>query len=453
MYSNEFDSFYRPRRTEPRQMIPAPVPEEPRETPPERPRRRGRRIAAALLALVLLAGVFGGGYLAGGGRLPGMTEKTPIYMSGRVPVEVQPVAVTGTRELTMTELYATNVGRTVSIRVTTTSSGYNSFGQVTQSTSAGSGFLITETGFIVTNYHVVANSQNSALAKTATVTMYDGAEYEAQVIGGDKDYDIAVIKIDPGETKVTPVVIGDSAALQVGDKVAAIGNPLGELTFSMSHGIVSCVDRLINVDGTPFNMIQIDAAVNSGNSGGPLFNIYGEVVGIVSAKYSGDRSGTAASIEGLGFAIPINDVVAMVEDIMTNGFVSNKPSLSIFGQNFSPSMNPTIGTETGVYVNSVVKGGAAEKAGLRAGDVIVKIGDYAVASMSDITALKKHFTAGQTVTVEYYRDGSRLNTQLTFDATAQESQTETPPAEQNTQNTYGYYDPWEYFNRFFGGGW
>ena len=138
---------------------------------------------------------------------------------------------------------------------------------------------------------------------------------------------------------------------------------------------------------------------------------------------------------------------------MTNGFVSSKPSLAIFGQNFSPSMNPAAGTEAGVYVNSVVKDGAAERAGLRAGDVIVKIGDYAVSSMSDITALKKHFRAGDTAAVEFYRDGTKQTVQLTFDATAQEteSQVQTPP--DNTQDTYGYYDPWEYFNHFFGGGW
>ncbi len=453
-YNNEYDNFYRPRQV--RQVPPPPQADpwqsEPVVFVPEAPRKkhRGLKLFALLLAAVLLASsAFGVGYLTGNS---GKGDAPALFVSDRDDPEVEHVSVTGTRQLTLRELYAANAPRSVSIRVTTTSVGTNLFGQTTQQTSAGSGFIITEDGFIITNYHVVSNKQG-ALAKTAMVTLYDGGEFEAKVIGGDKDYDIAVIKIEPGETKLTPVVIGDSADLQVGDTVAAIGNPLGELTFSMSSGIVSCVDRLINVDGTPFNMIQVDAAVNSGNSGGPLFNIYGEVVGIVSAKYSSSNSG--ASVEGLGFAIPINDVIAMVEDIMTNGFFKNKPTLSITGQNFSPSMDPAAGTDTGVYVVSTLADGAAKKAGLQAGDVIVKIGDYSVASMDDISALKKHFKAGDTVTVEFYRGGTKQSTQLTFDVAAQSDPVTEQPQQSQQQpdedGYYGYGDPWDYFDRFFGG--
>ena len=135
------------------------------------------------------------------------------------------------------------------------------------------------------------------------VTLYNGETYDAKVIGSDEDYDIAVLKIDV--TGATPVVLGDSSKVAIGESVAAVGNPLGELTFSMSEGIVSCVNRAINVDGTPFNMIQVDCSINPGNSGGPLFNSYGEVIGIVSAKYS---SYSNTTVEGIGFAIPINDV-------------------------------------------------------------------------------------------------------------------------------------------------
>lgn len=156
------------------------------------------------------------------------------------------------------------------------------------------------------------------------VTLYNGDEYDAQYVGGDEDYDIAVIKIEASGLQA--VTLGDSEKLNVGDRVLAIGNPLGDLTFSMSGGMVSSVNRTINVDGTPFNMIQTDTSINPGNSGGPLLNSYGEVVGIVSAKYSSYGS-SGESVEGLGFAIPINDVISMIQDIMTNGYVSNKAYL------------------------------------------------------------------------------------------------------------------------------
>ena len=446
MRYNEFDSYYRPSNSSSGSFSQQPAQVQPQEPvppqPPVKKSRRGLRITAVVLSCVLVLGAaFGVGYLGGSGVFS-PRETTQIYVSDRKPVEVQPMAVTGQQEMTLTEIYASNVNSAVSIRATTTT---NYFGQAVESASAGSGFIITKDGYIVTNNHVVEGASKTA------VTLYDGTEFEAVVIGTDEDFDIAVLKINPGDHELTPVVIGDSSALQVGDTVAAIGNPLGELTFSMTSGIVSCVDRLINVDGIPFNMIQIDAAVNSGNSGGPLFNTYGEVIGIVSAKYS--RSSSNASVEGLGFAIPINDVSTLIEDLMTDGYVS-KPTLSLFGGTFSPSMVPNSGTDSGLYVYSVEEGGAAAKAGLQAGDVIVKVGDYEVTSLDDITALKKHYSAGDTVTVEYYRNGTKQTTELTFDASIPTTQTseETSSADNGYEGYDNYYtDPWDYFNRFFGG--
>ena len=184
----------------------------------------------------------------------------------------------------------------------------NIFGMTASASVSGSGFVISEDGYILTNYPVIEG------ARTVKVTAYAGTPYAAAVIGGDEDYDIAVIKVEG--TNFQPVVIGKSGSVQIGETVAAVGNPLGELTFSMSQGIVSCVNRAINVDGKPFNMIQVDCSINPGNSGGPLFNSYGEVIGIVSAKYS---SYSNTTVEGIGFAIPIDDVLAMVKDIMPDG--------------------------------------------------------------------------------------------------------------------------------------
>ena len=417
-------------------------------TPPEKSgkKRRLAKITAAVFAGLLLCGVaFGVGYAAknvfGGNNsadAPSGDNTTTIHYSDRQGVEVHPTIVTGMKELSYTQLYASNVNSCVSINVSTT---HNIFGQTTQSASAGSGFIITADGYIVTNYHVINGGT------TVKVTTYDGTEYDATVIGGEEEYDIAVVKINA--ENLTPVVIGDSSSLQVGNEVAAIGNPLGELTFSLSEGIVSCVNRLINVDGTPFNMIQTTAAVNSGNSGGPLFNKYGEVIGIVSAKYSSSSSG--ASVEGLGFAIPINDVIALIEDIMANGHATNRPYFGIVPGTFEQSMIPSSVVSKGVYIYSVEKDTAAEHAGLLAGDIIVSIDGKAVSSVEDLNAMKKSYSAGDTVTIEYYRSNEKHSTSLTFDAAPEDTTTQ-QPQQQVPGNGYGSYDPWDFFEYYFGNG-
>ncbi len=188
---------------------------------------------------------------------------------------------------------------------------------------AGSGFVITEDGYILTNYHVIDG------ASSIKVTFVDGTEYDATYIGGEEANDIAVIKIDA--TGLTPVVIGSSSDMLVGEEVTAIGNPLGELTFSQTAGIVSALNRTVTMsDGRQMNMIQTDCAINSGNSGGPLFNNHGEVIGIVSAKYSSaSSSSSSTSVEGLGFAIPMDDVADMVSQLVSNGYVSGQPILGV----------------------------------------------------------------------------------------------------------------------------
>ena len=329
------------------------------------------------------------------------------------------------------------------INVSTT---MNVFGRTTESAASGSGFFITKDGYILTNYHVIEG------ASTVKVTAYDGTTYDAAVIGGDEDYDIAVIKVEG--TNFQPVVIGKSGSVQIGETVAAVGNPLGELTFSMSQGIVSCVNRAINVDGKPFNMIQVDCSINPGNSGGPLFNSYGEVIGIVSAKYS---SYSNTTVEGIGFAIPIDDVLAMVKDIMTDGYVTNKPYIGITPQNMTAQMAQQYRYDVtqGVFVCSVEPGSAAEKAGLQMGDVITKIGDTAISDMNDLNAAKKSYRAGDTVTLTIYRAGGTKEVELTFDAVPQTQETAQDNSQQQQQggsNGGYYYNPWDFFNSFFGNG-
>ncbi len=412
------------------------------------PKKKGG-MTGKIVALALVCALVGGFVGAGVSSATTKVNKTSIQVSDREVAQVQTVKVDGKTEMTMAEVYAANVNSVVSINVSSTSTNY--FGQQVETASSGTGFFITQDGYILTNHHVVSG------ASSVKVTLYNGETYDAKVIGSDSDYDIAVIKIDV--TGATPVVLGDSSELAIGESVAAVGNPLGELTFSMSEGIVSCVNRTVNVDGTPFNMIQVDCSINPGNSGGPLFNSYGEVVGIVSAKYS---SYSNTSVEGIGFAIPINDVVAMVEDIMTDGYVTDKAYMGFVPQNMTAqmAMQYRYDVTEGVFVCSVEDGSAAAKAGLQMGDVITKIDDTTISDMTDLNAAKKSYRAGDTVTLTVYRGGKTMEVQLTFDAAPET--TETSSSDQSTDNNYngnGYYNdgsngyysnPWDFFNNFFG---
>ena len=428
---------------------------DPNRTPahtPEVPRKQGffHRTAVKVTALILACAVAGG--LAGWGGAAiaksSGTEKTAIQQSDRQPVSVQVKTVDGQTKMEPAEVYASVVNSAVSINCSATST--NIFGQQTQTASSGSGFIITEDGYVVTNYHVISG------ASSVQVTLYNGDTYDAAVIGGDSDYDVAVLKIDA--SGLQPVTLGESADVNVGDTVLAIGNPLGELTFSMSQGIVSSCDRAINVDGTPFNMIQVDCSINPGNSGGPLVNLYGEVVGIVSAKYS---SYSSTTVEGLGFAIPISDVRSIITDIMENGAVTDKAYMAITAGTMNEQMAAqfNIDVTQGVFVYSVVSGGAGDKAGLRLGDVITKMGDKTLTSRQDLSAAMKGYRAGDTVTLTVYRNGQYIETELTFDAQPQTtgSQEDTTQSSGNNGNNggngYGQMpDNWQdFYNYFFGG--
>ena len=410
------------------------------EMKPVKKNRTGLKIVALALCCALLGGVVGGGVAYYAGNRPG---ETSVNVSSRPATQVSVNTVDGKNAMSDAEVYAAGVNSVVSINVTGTS-GTNFFGQAVQTASAGSGFILTKDGYIVTNYHVVKDGE------TVKVTLYSGDEYEAKYVGGDEDYDIAVIKVEAADLQ--PVTLGDSGSLNVGDHVLAIGNPLGELTFSMSGGMVSCVNRAINVDGTPFNLIQTDASNNPGNSGGPLFNQYGEVVGIVSAKYSSTGN---ESVEGLGFAIPINDVFAMIQDIMTNGYVTNKPYLGVTAGTMTEQMAAQYRYDitSGVFIYSVEEDSAADQAGLKMGDVITKVDGTAITSMEDLTVAKKQYSAGDTCTLTVYREGQETTVELTWGAVPADQQSNVSSEEQtqdNSQSGNGYMNPNDLFNYFFG---
>ena len=450
-YNDDFRSSDQYRYTN-RDQLPhddyAPGPDRAPAPAPESPKKRGffHRTAVKVTALILACAVAGGLAGWGGAAIAGSsTSRTAIQQSSRQPVSVQVKNVDGQTKMVPAEVYASVVNSAVSINCSATST--NIFGQQTQTASSGSGFIITEDGYVVTNYHVVSG------ASSVEVTLYNGDTYDATVIGGDSDYDVAVLKINA--TGLTPVTLGNSADVNVGDSVLAIGNPLGELTFSMSGGYVSSCNRAINVDGTPFNMIQVDCSINPGNSGGPLMNLYGEVVGIVSAKYS---TYSTTTVEGLGFAIPIDDVKSIITDIMENGAVTGKAymAVTVGTMNSQMAAQYSIDIDQGVFVYSVVKGGAGDKAGLRLGDVITKMGDTTLTSRQDLSAALKSYRAGDTATLTVFRDGSYITTDITFDQQPQITGTDTEEdTPQSGGNNGGYSgqipENWQdFYNYFFG---
>ena len=281
-------------------------------------------------------------------------------------------------------------------------------------TGSGSGVIISSDGYILTNNHVVES------AKDITIRLHDGTEYVAKVIGTDSKTDVAVLKVEA--TNLKPVTIGDSDKLVVGETAVVIGNPLGELGGTVTNGIISALEREITLDGSKMNLIQTNAAINPGNSGGGLFNSKGELVGIVVAKSSG------LDIEGLGFAIPINDVKDVISDILNLGYVSGRPflgvSLSSSKQTQIPNnsiwsilygQNATT-TSYGAYVVDVVNGSAADKAGIKVDDQIISINDEMISSAEDVTAAIAEYDIGETVKIGIVRD----NKMLSVDATLQE---------------------------------
>ena len=360
--------------------------------------------------------------------------------------------------MTVSEVYAAYVNSTVGI---TTSITTNYFGYQTTAAAAGSGFIITEDGYILTNYHVVEDSDSDAI----TVALYNDETYEAELIGYDESNDIAVLKIDADG--LTPVVIGDSGNMNVGDTVIAIGNPLGELTFSLTTGVISALGRSVTLStGTTMTLIQTDCAINSGNSGGALFNLYGEVIGITNAKYSGSGSSTEASIDNIGFAIPINSVYGIVTSIIENGYIA-KPYIGVSVSDVG-SEALSYGLPEGASVKAVTEGGPAEKAGLEVNDIITAANGEPITGSSDLVAVVTACEVGDKLELTVYRQGETKNITVTVEEQVQSAlgeEEENNTAAQGGYNSYsgndysdgyGYYgsegdsdfDIFDFFNYF-----
>ena len=363
--------------------------------PAPRKKGSGAKIVALALCCALAGGLVGGGsawYLS---RSLGSGESTTLYEGQHEPINVDTASVKSGDVLSAAQIYAANVDACVGI--TTELVTQNTFGFPVTGAAAGSGFVISADGYIVTNYHVIKG------ATAIKVAFVNGQSYDAKLVGGEAENDVAVLKIDAAG--LTPVKLGDSDSLVVGESVYTIGNPLGELTFSLTAGVVSALDREVTLSGNvTMELIQTDCAINSGNSGGALFNLYGEVIGITNAKYS--SSGSGASIDNIGFAIPINSVMNIVESIIEKGYIA-KPYIGVSVTSVS-SETQSYGLPKGAAVKAISEDSPAEKAGLQINDIITAANGTTIESSDDLVRLVGDLYDGAELQLTIYRQGETV---------------------------------------------
>ncbi len=433
-------------------------PSAPESTPPTK-KKRGRN-AARVVALVLCCALVGGGAGVGGAAIfnragdassgsAASEEESDVvlYQSTTDYTSVAVKEVDGVTEMSLGEIYDAYVDACVCIEVEAIeTSGMYQYSV----TGVASGFIVSEDGYIVTNYHVIDG------ATSISVTLNNGEVYPAKLIGGEELSDVAVIKID-GITGLTPVVLGNSDTLSVGDEVSTIGNALGRYSFSQTSGTVSATSRSVSFStGVTLNVIQTDCVINSGNSGGPLFDSYGRVVGITTGKSTSGSSST--DVDGITFCIPINDVIDLITDFIEYGYVTGRPYLGITSNSsIDETYQQVFGWPAGVYVNSVEEGSCAETAGVRQGDIITMLGDTEVTSLSELTAAKNTYRAGDTTTITVYRSGEYLTLTVTFDEQISigtsdddtEAETEEPEVEESdpepTETSSSGYSFWPFY--------
>ena len=405
----------------------------PLEPQPPKKGNTGARITALVLSCALVGGAMGFGGSALQNHLAAKdkdmdeesTQASVVYEGSRESSIINIAQIDTSKQMTPAEVYAQNVNSTVGIRTSITT---NYWGYQTQSAAAGSGFILSADGYVLTNYHVVENSDS------ITVSLYNGEEYDTTLVGCDQSNDIAVLKIDA--EGLTPVVLGDSDNLNVGDQVVAIGNPLGELTFSLTTGAVSALNREVTLSSNvTMDLIQTDCAINSGNSGGALFNLYGEVIGITNAKYSSSSSGSEASIDNIGFAIPMNHVKNIVKSIIETGSIT-KPYIGVTVTAVS-SEAQAYGLPTGAAVRSVEEDSPAAKGGLEANDIITEVNGTAITSSSDLVSYVGEQAPGDELNLKVYRQGKTLDITVTIGEKTQSAMPATQDDAQQSQQSQG----------------
>lgn len=358
---------------------------------PEKPKRAKRVVQLTwgkLTAIIACCLVLSIGCGIGGAYLIARTNPSSVIYQ-----DTSKIVSTGSQDSsTIKSVVEQCANSVVEIQTESVTNGSNPFQQYVSS-GAGSGVILTQDGYIVTNHHVIED------ANSITVRTRSGDEYNASLVGSDEQSDLVVLKIDA--TGLTPAVLGDSTTLEVGDLAIAIGNPLGELGGSVTSGIISALDREMTIDGQTMTLLQTDAAVNPGNSGGGLFNANGDLIGIVNAKSSGEN------VEGIGFAIPISTATDIIDELIANGEVTSRPTLGVSLYNVEDEMTASqLGVDsTGVYIVQIVDGGAADNAGLRSGDRIVSVDGSEVSSASDVRAALNKHKIGESISITVERNG------------------------------------------------
>ena len=358
---------------------------------PEKPKRAKRVVQLTwgkLTAIIACCLVLSIGCGIGGAYLIARTNPSSVIYQ-----DTSKIVSTGSQDSsTIKSVVEQCANSVVEIQTESVTNGSNPFQQYVSS-GAGSGVILTQDGYIVTNHHVIED------ANSITVRTRSGDEYNASLVGSDEQSDLAVLKIDA--SGLTPAVLGDSTTLEVGDLAIAIGNPLGELGGSVTSGIISALDREMTIDGQTMTLLQTDAAVNPGNSGGGLFNANGDLIGIVNAKSSGEN------VEGIGFAIPISTATDIIDELIANGEVTSRPTLGVSLYNVEDEMTASqLGVDsTGVYIVQIVDGGAADNAGLRSGDRIVSVDGSEVSSASDVRAALNKHKIGESISITVERNG------------------------------------------------
>ena len=390
-----------------------PVEPAPQQPPKKKKKGTGKKIARSAVALALAAAMgFGGGFV--GARVGGSSNRVVIQQaapsstaSSASGSDSSITAASSSGNALTTEQVADMVSPSVVV-ITTEQVVYSQwswYGQNQVESGAGSGVIISSDGYILTCAHVVDG------ASTITVTI-DDKDYVATLVGEDTTSDVAVIKIDADG--LTPATVGDSDNLKVGQSVMAVGNPLGELGGTVTGGMISALNRSVTIQGSSstntMSLIQMDASVSPGNSGGGLFNMNGELIGIVNAKSS------SSDAEGLGFAIPINDAIKVAQQLLENGYVTGRPYLGITYLAVEDSQTAAqLGVNAyGVYIVDVTKGGPADKAGLKAGDRIVSVDGTEIAAKDDLGTLMQQHAAGDTLSITVARDGQMQTVSVTL---------------------------------------
>ena len=389
-------------------------PVQPQDAQPPKKKKKfnGKRVARSAVALVLAAAMgFAGGFVGakfGGSGKVVIQQVAPSSTADSAPGSDSSITAASSSGSSLTTEQVADLVSPSVVVITTEQVVYSQwswYGQNQVESGAGSGVIISSDGYILTCAHVVDG------ASTITVTIGD-KDYTATLVGEDTTSDIAVIKIDADG--LTPATVGNSDSLKVGQSVMAVGNPLGELGGTVTGGMISALNRSVTIQGSSsvntMSLIQMDASVSPGNSGGGLFNMNGELVGIVNAKSS------SSDAEGLGFAIPINDAIKVAQELLENGYVTGRPYLGITYLAVTDAQTASqLGVNAyGVYVVEVVKGGPAEKAGLQAGDRIVSVDGTEIASKDDLGTLMQKHAAGDTLSITIARDGQMQTVNVTL---------------------------------------